>query len=230
MNNELYEKLTKLQWLLHKQQLRRWAHGGPAADATRGQGRILAMLKLRDGISTKDLAYMLGVAVSSLNELLSKLEKADYIMREPSEQDKRVMLVRLTDKGRDEEQPAEADFGDIFDCLSDEEQEALDSYLDKVIAALGENLGFGDEEIEWLKEARAERERRFTDMFGEDMHGFGGFPHRPGPPHRPGSPHRPGPPHGRDFFCGGPNGYGPGPDRFGFGPGGFGPGPDDFGL
>jgi len=219
MNNELYEKLTKLQWLLHKQQLRRWAHGGPAADATRGQGRILAMLKLRDGISTKDLAYMLGVAVSSLNELLSKLEKTGHIVREPSEQDKRVMLVRLTEKGKNEEQPAEAEPGDIFDCLTEEEQVALSLYLDKVIEALGGKLGFGDEEIEWLKEARTERERRFTEMFGEDMRGFdphefrgglGGFPRRPGPPHRPGHPR------GRGFYGSGPNGFRPMPDGFEF--------------
>jgi DNA-binding MarR family transcriptional regulator len=172
MNNELYEKLTKLQWLLHKQQLRGWAHGGPVADATRGQGRILALLKLRDGISTKDLAYMLGVAVSSLNELLSKLEKSGYITREASEQDKRIMLVKLTDKGRNEEQQEAADLSGIFECLSDAEQTAFGAHLDKVIAALAEKLGFDEEEFEWVKAAHTERERMFAEMSGEDGRGF----------------------------------------------------------
>jgi DNA-binding MarR family transcriptional regulator len=93
MNNELYEKLTRLQWLLHIQQMDSYRRGGHLADTTRGQGRILAVLKMRDGISTKDLSYLLGLAVSSLNEFLSKLEKGGYITREPSEQDKRVMRL-----------------------------------------------------------------------------------------------------------------------------------------
>jgi len=108
----------------------------PTADTTRGQGRIIAVLKLRDGISTKDLAFLLGVRVSSLNELLSKLEKGGYVTREPFEQDKRVMLVKLTEKGRNEEQPEVLLSEDIFSCLSEEEQKALGEYLDCVIDTL----------------------------------------------------------------------------------------------
>ncbi|MCL1965053.1 MAG: MarR family transcriptional regulator [Firmicutes bacterium] len=178
MNHELYEKLTRLQWLLHKQQIRGYADGGPMADTARGQGRILAVLKLRDGISTKDLSYLLGVRVSSLNELLSKLEKSGHVTREPSEQDKRVMLVTLTDKGRSVTKPAAVDFGDIFDCLSDEEQRAFGEYLDRVIAALTDKLGYNDEEeFERMKAAR----EHFAEMMGGNFDGhdfhrmFGGF-------------------------------------------------------
>ena len=177
MNDELYEKLTRLHWLLHKQQIRGYADGGPMADTTRGQGRILAVLKLSDGISTKDLSYLLGVRISSLNESLSKLEKSDHVTREPSEQDKRVMLVKLTDKGRSAEEPDTVDFGDIFTCLSDEEQQAFGEYLDRVIAALTEKLGCDDEEeFERMKVARehfAEMmdghfdRRDFHRMFGD---------------------------------------------------------------
>jgi DNA-binding MarR family transcriptional regulator len=174
MNNELYEKLTRLQWLLHKQQLRGWASGGPMADATRGQGRILAFLKLRDGISTKDLSYLLGMAVSSLNEMLSKLEKNGYITREPSEQDKRVILVRLTEKGKTEEQADAPDIGDIFACLSEEEQKALGDYLDRIIDMLEKN--FGETDSDAFERLRTARER-----FGYDMHGrFGGCRHAHG--------------------------------------------------
>ena len=146
MNYDLYEKLTRLQWLLHKQQVRGYADGGPMADTTRGQGRILAVLKLRDGISTKDLSYLLGVRVSSLNELLAKLERSGHVTREPSEEDKRVMLVKLTEKGKSVEEPDTVDYRDIFACLTDEEQKAFGEYLDRVIAALIEKLGYDDEE------------------------------------------------------------------------------------
>ena len=186
MNNELYEKLTKLQWLLHRQHIQGYRQGENLADGTRGQGRILAVLKLQDGISTKDLSYLLGVKVSSLNELLSKLEKSGHVTREPSEQDKRVMLVKLTDKGRSQQSQAEraTDFSDIFDCLTEEEQRAFGAHLDKVIDALGAKLGFDDDEFEWLKSAQDKRSRLFAEMSEHgrsfrDMHGgfrgMGGF-------------------------------------------------------
>ena len=168
MTNELYEKLMQLQWLMHRQQMREWTENGPMADTTRGQGRILAVLKLRDGISTKDLSYLLGVRVSSLNELLSKLEKGGYVTREPSEQDKRVMLVKLTEKGRDEQQPEPINFGHIFSCLSDEEQQAFGEYLDRIIAAFHAAAGEDDEDM--LAKMEILRER-FADMRGFFGHG-----------------------------------------------------------
>ena len=180
MTSELYYKLTRLQWLLHKQQIRGYTNNGPMSDTTRGQGRILALLKLRDGISTKDLSYLLGVRVSSLNELLAKLEKSGHITREPSEQDKRVMLVKLTEKGRNAEEPETADFGAIFDCLSEDEQQAFGEYLDRVTAAITDKLGYDDgEEFERMTAAR----EHFAEMIGEhfDRSGirgvFGGFGH-----------------------------------------------------
>jgi DNA-binding MarR family transcriptional regulator len=186
MNDELYEKLTRLQWLLHKQHLRAWAHGGPPADHTRGQGRILAFLKLRDNISTKDLSYLLGMAISSLNEMLSKLEKNGYVIREASEKDKRVMLVKLTEKGRTEEQSDAADMDDIFVCLSDEEQRSLGDYLDRIIAAMEKRFGEnGDDTFERMREAH--------ERFDHEMHKrFGGFGHMHGPDFRGGA--------GRKYF------------------------------
>ncbi|MCL1983661.1 MAG: MarR family transcriptional regulator [Clostridiales bacterium] len=172
MTSELYEKLTQLQWLLNKQQIRAWAVNGPMADTTRGQGRILAVLKLRDGISTKDLSYLLGLSISSLNELLSKMEKGGYVTREPSAQDKRVMLVKLTEKGRCERQPETSDFNDVFSCLSDEEQNVFSEYLDRIIAALHERFGAQGDEM--LEKVAALRER-FGNMGG--FFGGRGFPH-----------------------------------------------------
>ncbi|MDR1131972.1 MAG: MarR family transcriptional regulator [Oscillospiraceae bacterium] len=179
MTNDLYEKLAELQWLLHRQQIRSWAENGPMADTSRGQGRILALLKLRDGISTKDLSYLLGVRVSSLNELLSKLEKGGYIIREPSEQDKRVMLVKLTEKGKNEQQPVSVDCGDIFSCLSEDEQKTMGEYLGRIIDALHAGAGNDDEDkLAKLEDFRS----RFGDIgaffggHGHDFPGGHGFP------------------------------------------------------
>lgn len=189
MNNELYEKLTQLQWLLHKQQIRSWAHGGPLTDHTRGQGRILAFLRLRDGISTKDLSYLLGMAVSSLNEMLLKLEKGGYITREPSEEDKRIMLVKLTEKGKTEEQSDTPDMGNIFAGLSEEEQKNFGDYLDRIIVSMEKYFSeIGDETFDRKKEAHERFGYEFHHHMGKNMpkhffehggaHGHHGFDKR----------------------------------------------------
>lgn len=220
IQTELYEKLAKLQWLLQRRQFKTHAAVGPMADTTRGQGRILAFLRMKDGISTKDLSYMLDIRISSLNELLAKLEKAEYITRKPSEADKRIMEIYLTPKGKEEEDP-EVDSSHIFSRLSPEEQVIFGDYLVRIITVLEEELGTdADRDVTavWMETAR---ERLGAEEFDklmamrEQMWGnladgrFGGrFPGMGGD--------------GR-----GPN---PGPGMHGAGPGpGFGPGMHGFG-
>ena len=174
MNKELYNKLSKLQWLLQRHHMVNHAENGPFADTTRGQGRVLAMLKIQPEISTKDLSYLLGIKVASLNELLSKLEKKGYIVRKPSENDKRVMINHLTEKGREEKQ-ATNDYSGIFDCLDESEQETFSDYLDRVITALETQVGseYDEDEInEWMNSARS---RMGDDMFEHIMDMRGGF-------------------------------------------------------
>lgn len=206
---ELFEKLVRLQWLLQRQRMQGHAGRSPCADPTRGQGRVLAMLKLQPEISTKDLSYLLGIRQQSLNELLNKLEKSEFVERIPSEADRRVMMVRLTEKGRSEEQ-ADTDFPGIFNCLSHEEQEVFGSYLDRIIAALEEQIGAEPDKEEWEGWIQAARSRmgeeqfeRLMSMrcgpygrdghFGRDMGGFHRDRHAAHPHHdrRKGSPHRP---------------------------------------
>lgn len=189
MNTNLYKKITKIQWLLQKQHMKNHATIGPMADTSRGQGRILAFLRIRDGISTKDLSYLLGIRVSSLNELLVKLERAGYITREPSESDKRIILIHLTQKGREEEVP-ERESSNVFECLSEEEQATFGNYLDRIIDALEAELGteaecnkmsewmeamkerMGSEQFEKLMEMRG-RMNGMNFGFGHGFHGFG---------------------------------------------------------
>ncbi|ULO07693.1 MarR family transcriptional regulator [Paenibacillus sp. 19GGS1-52] len=168
MNTELYEKLAKLQWLLQRQHLKNHAAVGPMADTSRGQGRILAFLRMKDGISTKDLSYMLDIRVSSLNELLAKMEKAEYITRKPSETDKRIMLIYLTQKGQEEE-GQEIDSGNIFSRLSPEEQATFGEYLVRVITTLEEELGTDAERDVMALWMEAAKERIGTEEFEKLM-------------------------------------------------------------
>jgi DNA-binding MarR family transcriptional regulator len=197
--------------------------GGPMGDPTRGRGRILALLKIQDGISTKDLSYLLGIRVTSLNELLAKLEKSGHIVREPSPEDRRVMLIKLTDAGRE---ASDADSGDdVLSVLSAQEQEDLEKILDKLLEALeakaeedmaqrnewAEKLRerMGDEDFAaWMEEIGTKmgdrRMARFARMFDEEpdkrhkRHGKGRKHARPegrfdGPPGFPLGPPRGGP-------------------------------------
>lgn len=154
--------------------------GSPFADRSRGQGRVLALLKLRDGISTKEMAGVLGLRTSSLNETLSRLEKAGVIERRPSEQDKRVALTFLTEKGRNEQQGSASSELDLFAGFSDEEMDTLEAFFDRMIANLEGQLGH--ERVEQLERAARLREEMVARiMAGEDMP-EGGMPSRPVPP------------------------------------------------
>lgn len=159
---------------------RRTAGGtGRHFDPTRGKGRVLAMLKIKDGLSTKELASVTGMRVSSMNELLSKLEAAGLVRREASEADGRVMLVYLTEAGRETETGGGAGI-DLLAGLTQNELDQLDVILDKMIANAREALG--DERWEELQnewERRREAIASFMES-GADPTAFpGGFPGGP---------------------------------------------------
>ncbi len=169
MNKELFKKLSKLQWLMHKRHMLKHANGGPMADTSRGQGRILAILKMQDGISTKDLSYLLGIRVSSLNELLSKLEKNGYITRETSDNDKRVFIIRLTEKGREEKEQS-TESKSIFSCLSEEELKNFIEYIDRIINELKNELGITSEDFDDFHGHKAEMIERLHNFHSHANH------------------------------------------------------------
>ena len=178
MYTAIYEKLSTLQWLMKRRQMFSQARSGPFADPTRGQGRILAMLKIQPEIKTRELAYLLGIRQQSLNELLNKLEKSGHVERRPAEEDKRVMVVRLTEKGREVQQP-ETDYQEILDCLSKEELLQFGGYLDRIISAFGIQEADGTDEngmTDWMDQAR-ERigEEQFEQLMSMRERAFGPF-------------------------------------------------------
>ena len=163
-------------------------------------------MKLKDGIATRELAYVLGIRVPSLNEALSKLENAGYIVREPDPRDRRVQLITLTDLGRaltNQMGEGEPEGDNIFEVLTEQERANLNDYLDRLIARMHEDLP--DLEADRQEWEKAARERMGDDAFeawaaqAQERGGFGalaGF---------------------------GPlGGFGPGFGSQGFGPRGFG--------
>lgn len=167
----LSSQFYRVQWLLHRYNHHGHGMGHPFSNPTRGQGRILTLLKLQPEISQRDLSYLLDMRPQSLGELLAKLEKNSFITRTPSEADRRVMIIRLTDKGkREAEQLGQPDSMDIFACLSEEEQMRLSEYLTRIISSLEDDLGSTEDgnEFEQRRKALASffEERQFSGRRG----------------------------------------------------------------
>lgn len=153
-----YEKLLRLHRLLRRHRMASGAECGAHANRAYGQGRVIAALKMRKELTSKELAYVLGIRQQSLNELLNKLEKKEYIVRTPSDEDKRVMVVGLTDKGEALEQE---DVGDeLFQVLSKDEIKTFESYIDRIIASLEDRLGDEDDECMMHRGGRHMRSRK----------------------------------------------------------------------
>lgn len=113
----------------------------------RGQGRIMALLRERDGIGQRELAELLHVRPPSLSELLDKLESSGMIERRQSESDRRMSHVFLTAVGREMASQFEAAREERLDMLlaglTESEQEILSQLLEKFVNGLQAQFGAG---------------------------------------------------------------------------------------
>jgi len=140
-------QLMRLQALIGRYERRHRADRAPWGDPLRGQGRVLALLKMKPEISQRELSYLLDMSKQSLAELLQKLERAGLIERTPSTNDKRVTMITLTPAGEavgqfDAIAPSHVD--DALGVLSDDELAAFSTYLGRIIAGLEQSIGGDD--------------------------------------------------------------------------------------
>ncbi len=64
------------------------------------QGRILFVLWEQDGIPIQELAKKTSLGKSTLTSMLDRLEEAGHLKRVPSEQDRRKIIIQLTEKDK----------------------------------------------------------------------------------------------------------------------------------
>jgi len=64
------------------------------------QGRILFVLWKEDGIPISELSTRTQLEKSTLTSMLDRLEQTGFIVRKPSKDDRRKILIRRTDKDR----------------------------------------------------------------------------------------------------------------------------------
>ena len=101
-----------------------------------GYGHILDTLSFDVGMSQQQIASAIGIRPQSISEALSVMEERGLVRREPSEQDKRVTLVYLTEHGaaRRSELSAHREYKaeHFLCCLDDNEKDTLYSILKKL--------------------------------------------------------------------------------------------------
>ncbi len=176
MKTTVTQQMQRLQTLMHRMAFHGFTNDGKTAhhNPYRGQGRVLSVLKMKPLISQKELTDLLDMSKQSLAELLSKLEKNGYIAREPSQKDKRSIMIRLLPEGeKAAEELDEEAMGvvRIFDVLSEEELEQFSGYLDRVIKRCVEF--FPGEDFE----ERHQRMESFLEKYDHSFTYFDGKKH-----------------------------------------------------
>jgi DNA-binding MarR family transcriptional regulator len=128
---ELTKSLLEMYQLLHRYHLMWYGKNFGGLDPWQGQGRILSTLRRMQSITQKELGFILDLRPQSLGELLQKLEANGYIIRYRSKEDKRALIVELTEKG-ETFQMKKPDYDELYIMLSQEERKEFKQSLDKI--------------------------------------------------------------------------------------------------
>lgn len=112
-------------------------------DAFNGpQGRILDALWREDCLPASRLSDSTGLARNTLTSMLDRMEAAGLVARLPDSHDRRVTLIRLTEKARafrDKYEDVSRQMNGIyFKGFSDDEIMEFEGYLSRIIANLTE--------------------------------------------------------------------------------------------
>ena len=93
-----------------------------------------------DGISMSGLANKLGLDTSTLTRNIQKLEKLDLVRRKQDRNDKRILVVYLTDKGRYRVEKIEDSLLDLnfsmMKYIDLDDQENIPEMLEKLVWAM----------------------------------------------------------------------------------------------
>ena len=101
------------------------------------QGRILKILYHHGPMTQKTLQDKLDIQPGSMSEIAAKLEHKGLLCRQKDPEDKRKILLTLTDAGRADveayQKSRKAQHTKVFDALTQEEQQQLSLLLEKLL-------------------------------------------------------------------------------------------------
>jgi len=105
-------------------------------DINPAQGRILFALWQGDGISIQELSNKTSLEKSTLTSMLDRLEKSGFVVRVPSKEDRRKILIKLTDKGKLQDAYARIACEKIellYNGFSEMERDEFEGYLRRIL-------------------------------------------------------------------------------------------------
>jgi DNA-binding MarR family transcriptional regulator len=128
--------------------IQRWGHqqhfNPNGLNINHGQGHLLGVLLVHDGLTQTELSTQLRIRPSSLGELVNKLEQSGYVRRHINENDKRVFNVYLTEEGRkvglQVMKARQEAMATTFPGLSEDEKHQLSTLMGKLITSMEEKL------------------------------------------------------------------------------------------
>lgn len=133
--SELLHRMVHLFVRVHHHRHRQHGHQGMHP----GQARVLGILADAKSMSQREVQDMLHVRSASLSELLHKLERGGYVIRERDEEDRRNVILSLTREGKRafrEHAEMHRDHAEaLFSALDESEQKDLETLLTKLLAA-----------------------------------------------------------------------------------------------
>lgn len=112
----------------------------------RGQGMLLLILSRQDGLTHSEIAERLQISPSAATKVIKRLEKLEYLQRQPDPADERISRVFLEPGGRAVIDQIHAAFfkinGVISEGISIQEQQQLRNLVGRIHANL-EKADFG---------------------------------------------------------------------------------------
>lgn len=128
-NDVLRDSIRRVSVLLRRNGMR--AEGNVPST----QNRALSILSLNDGLSQRQLAYVLGIRPQSSGEIVTKMERSGWLERKTDENDSRINRIYLTEAGKKQAEKInrQEENEDILDCLSENEKTQLNELLEKIV-------------------------------------------------------------------------------------------------
>ncbi|WP_100655593.1 MarR family winged helix-turn-helix transcriptional regulator [Alteromonas flava] len=101
---------------------------------------VLHEIDNQDGVLAKDIANAINLSSATVTSILDRLEANQYVVRERSEQDKRKVLLHLSERGKqamqDSPRPLQAHFIQRFDQLEPWEQSMMIANMQRIASMM----------------------------------------------------------------------------------------------
>jgi DNA-binding MarR family transcriptional regulator len=114
-----------------------WRDGLAPYGLSPHQGRALLVVALNPGLRPTDLATRLRIASRSVTEVVDGLVAAGLLERTPDPQDRRAVLLSLTDEGHRQVRAIQASreevAGTLFDTISPDDRDQLRRILGALV-------------------------------------------------------------------------------------------------